>query len=115
MKTLHVWPKRPEICDGEVRLHAVFEGFDSGNKTIEIAVQQSALHHMPSRSDHFALAALFPAMRAFDATRFGSFGGLRYIVKYDGKQMRFPKNRSHQSNARAIYSLFLVALILPRL
>jgi len=67
MKTLHVWPKRPEICDGEVRLHAVFEGFDSGNKTIEIAVQQSALHHMPSRSDHFALAALFPAMRAFDA------------------------------------------------
>jgi hypothetical protein len=67
VKALHVWPKTPEICDGEVRLHAVFDGFDSGNKTIEIAVQQSALHHIPLRSDHFALAALFPAMRSFDA------------------------------------------------
>jgi hypothetical protein len=67
VKALHVWPKPPEICDGEVRLHAVFDGLYSGNKTIEIAVQQSALHHMPLRSDHFALAALFPAMRLFDA------------------------------------------------
>src|SRR5258707_920685 len=67
MKTLHVWPQAPEICDGEVWLRAVFDGFDSGNKVIEIAVQQSALPHIPSRSDHFALAALFPAMRSFDA------------------------------------------------
>ncbi len=67
MKTLHVWPKTLQICDGEVRLRAIFDGFDSGNKTIEIAIQQSALPHIPSRSDHFALAALFPAMRSFDA------------------------------------------------
>jgi len=67
MKTLHVWPKSPQICDGEVRLSAIFDGFDSGNKAIEIAIQQSALHRIPSRSDHFALAALFPAMRSFDA------------------------------------------------
>src|SRR5260370_26231744 len=67
MKTLHVWPKTLQICDGEVRLRAIFDGFDSGNKTIEIAIQQSALPHIPSRSDHFALVALFPAMRSFDA------------------------------------------------
>src|SRR5260370_11678108 len=67
MKTLHVWPKSLQICDGEVRLRAIVDGFDSGNKTIEIAIQESALPHIPSRSDHFALAALFPAMRSFDA------------------------------------------------
>src|SRR5215467_4613923 len=67
MKTLHVWPQSPQICDGEVRLSAVFVGSDSGDKTIEIAIQQSALPHIPSRSDHFALAALFPAMCSFDA------------------------------------------------
>ncbi|PYV66292.1 MAG: hypothetical protein DMG97_29910, partial [Acidobacteria bacterium] len=66
MKTLHVWPEHPQICDGEVRLRAIFDGFASGNKIIEIAVQQSALHHIPSRGDHFALAALFPAMHSFD-------------------------------------------------
>jgi hypothetical protein len=67
MKTLHVWPQSPQICDGEVRLRAIFDGFDSGNKAIEIAIQQYELPHIPSRSDHFALAALFPAMRSFDA------------------------------------------------
>ena len=67
MNTLHVWPQAPQICDGEVRLRVVFDRFDSGNKTIEIAVPQSALRRIPSRSDHFALAALFPAMRSFDA------------------------------------------------
>src|SRR5206468_7672930 len=67
MKTLHVWPQSPQICDGEVRLSAIFDGFVSGNKAIEFAVQQSALPHIPSRSDHFALAALFSAMRSFDA------------------------------------------------
>jgi hypothetical protein len=66
MKTLHVWPQGPQICDGEVRLRAIFEGFDSGSKAIEIAIQQSALPNIPLRSDHFALAALFPAMRSFD-------------------------------------------------
>jgi hypothetical protein len=67
MNTLHVWPQAPQICDGEVRLRAIFDGFDSGSKAIEIAVQQSALPYIPSRSDHFAFAALFPAMRSFDA------------------------------------------------
>ena len=67
MKTLHVWPESAGYCDGEVQLRAVFDGFHSGNKTIEIAVHRSALRHIPSRSDHFALAALFPAMRFFDA------------------------------------------------
>ena len=57
----------PQICDGEVRLSAIFDGFDSGNKAIEIAIQRSALPHIPSGSDHFALAALFPAMGSFDA------------------------------------------------
>ncbi len=38
MKTLHVWPKSPQVCDGEVRLSAIFDEFDSGNKTIEIAI-----------------------------------------------------------------------------
>src|SRR5437667_9517025 len=66
MKTLHVWPEHPQICDGEVRLRAIFDGFASGNKIIEMGVQQSALHHIPSRGDHFALAALFPAMHSFD-------------------------------------------------
>jgi FkbM family methyltransferase len=27
MKTLHLWPKSPQICDGEVRLRAFFDGF----------------------------------------------------------------------------------------
>jgi len=67
VKTLHVWPESPGYCDGEVRLRAIFDGLDSGAKTIEIATQQSALCHIPSRSDLFALAALFPAMRSFDA------------------------------------------------
>src|SRR5438105_1702786 len=67
MKALHVWPQSPQICDGEVSLSAIFDGFDSGNKTIEITFRQSALPHIPIRSDHFALAALFPAMRSFDA------------------------------------------------
>jgi hypothetical protein len=67
MNTLHVWPQAPQICDGEVRLRAIFDGFDSSSKAIEIAVQQSALPYIPSRSDHFAFAALFPAMRSFDA------------------------------------------------
>jgi hypothetical protein len=67
MKTLHVWPKAPQICDGEVRLRAIFDGFELGDKTVQIAIEQPALPHIPSRSDHFALAALFPAMRSFDA------------------------------------------------
>ncbi len=66
MRTLCVWPESPTICDDEVSLRAIFDGFDSGNKTIEIAVRRSALRRIPSRSDHFALAALFPAMRSFD-------------------------------------------------
>ena len=67
MKTLHVWPESPQASDEEVNLRAVFEGFDSGKKTIDIAVQRPALPRLPSRSDHFALAAVFPAMRSFDA------------------------------------------------
>ena len=67
MKTLHVWPESPQIQDGEVCLRAVFDGFDSGKRSVEIAVQQTALPRVPSRSDHFALAALFPAMQSFDA------------------------------------------------
>lgn len=66
MKTLHIWPENPENKGNEVSLQAVFDGFDSGKKTIEISVHQSALPRIPSRSDHFALAALFPAMRSFD-------------------------------------------------
>jgi hypothetical protein len=53
-------PKARNIVMGEVQLRAIFDGFDSGAKTIEIAVQQAALLHIPSRSDHFAFAALFP-------------------------------------------------------
>jgi len=66
MKTLHVSPESVQIRDGEVHLQAVYSGFDSGSTTVEIAIPQSALRRIPSRSDHFALAALFPTMQSFD-------------------------------------------------
>jgi len=55
-----VWPQANQIYDGEVRLSPILVDFDSGHKAIEIAIQQSAPRHIPSRSDHFAPPALVP-------------------------------------------------------
>ena len=66
MRTLHVTPEKVQVRDGEVVLRAVYSGFDLGSKTIEIAVAQAGLPRIPTRNDHFALIALFPAMQMFD-------------------------------------------------
>jgi len=62
MNMLHIWPEEPQARDGEIRLAAVFEGLREGTKRLELAVPEAALPQAPLRADHFALAALFPAM-----------------------------------------------------
>lgn len=62
-KALHVWPEEPRTRDGEIEVSAVIEVPGRERQELWYRIPAACRQHLPARSDHFVVGAIFLLMQ----------------------------------------------------